>query len=215
MQGEGQRQEQTPLSAAAAGAPSYQSADNESAFICNICLEITTKDPVVTQCGHLYCWPCLYRWLNTQNTPCCPVCKAGVSRDNVIPLFVRGGEGQDPRSKTPGGGTSSAGGGAAAEESVPSRPGGHRPEPQQQQNAAGMQNINGQLNAQFGGMSFSAGFGFFPSLFGLQFQSFAPPVPPVPNDGSRPLTPDEVEQKMLSRFLLVLGTMVILGLIFF
>ena len=33
-----------------------------------------------------------------------------------------------------------------------------------------MTNINGQLNAQFGGMSFTAGFGFFPSLFGLQFQ---------------------------------------------
>jgi Ring finger domain len=59
---------------------SYQSAENESAFICNICLEITNKDPVVTQCGHLYCWPCLYRWLNTQQTPCCPVCKAGRAR---------------------------------------------------------------------------------------------------------------------------------------
>lgn len=59
---------------------SYQSAENESAFICNICLEITNKDPVVTQCGHLYCWPCLYRWLNTQQTPCCPVCKAGRPR---------------------------------------------------------------------------------------------------------------------------------------
>lgn len=43
---------------------------DDSAFICNICLEITNKDPVVTQCGHLYCWPCLYRWLNTQHTTC-------------------------------------------------------------------------------------------------------------------------------------------------
>ena len=45
------------------------------------------------------------------------------------------------------------------------------PGPVQQQTAgAGITNINGQLNAQFGGMSFTAGFGFFPSLFGLQFQ---------------------------------------------
>ena len=209
-----QKQESIPLTSegATTAVPSYQSADSESAFICNICLEITTKDPVVTQCGHLYCWPCLYRWLNTQNTPCCPVCKAGISRENVIPLFIRGAEGHDPRSKTPNAG---GGSGGLVEDNVPNRPGGHRPEPQQQTNAAGMHNINGQLNAQFGGMSFSAGFGFFPSLFGLQFQSFAPPISQIPNDGNRPLTPEELEQKMLSRFLLVLGSMVILGLLFF
>lgn len=31
-----------------------------SLFECNICLELA-RDPVVTLCGHLYCWPCLYR----------------------------------------------------------------------------------------------------------------------------------------------------------
>lgn len=29
-------------------------------FECNICLELA-QDPVVTQCGHLYCWPCIYK----------------------------------------------------------------------------------------------------------------------------------------------------------
>ena len=29
-----------------------------SAFQCNICLH-SAKEPVVTLCGHLYCWPCL------------------------------------------------------------------------------------------------------------------------------------------------------------
>lgn len=42
----------------------------------------------------------------------------GVSRDNVIPLFIRGSE-HDPRTKTP-----------VADEHVPNRPIGHRPEPQ-------------------------------------------------------------------------------------
>ena len=33
-----------------------------SPFDCNICLE-ALNEPVVTQCGHLYCWPCLYTWI--------------------------------------------------------------------------------------------------------------------------------------------------------
>lgn len=31
-----------------------------TAFQCNICYELA-KEPVVTLCGHLYCWPCVYR----------------------------------------------------------------------------------------------------------------------------------------------------------
>jgi E3 ubiquitin-protein ligase RNF5 len=92
-------------------------SDNESAFICNICLEVTYKDPVVTLCGHLYCWSCLYRWLNTQHTEC-PVCKANVSKDNVIPLFIRGTD-QDPRLIS-----------QSVDNTIPNRPGGRRPEAQ-------------------------------------------------------------------------------------
>lgn len=36
-------------------------ADQQAAaFECNVCLELASE-PVVTLCGHLYCWPCLYR----------------------------------------------------------------------------------------------------------------------------------------------------------
>lgn len=77
------------------GGATEGACDGESAFICNICLDITDKEPVVTQCGHLYCWTCLYRWLNTNHTTC-PVCKAGITQENIIPLFIRG-ENQDPR----------------------------------------------------------------------------------------------------------------------
>jgi RING-type zinc-finger len=35
--------------------------DDSAAFECNICYELS-REPVVTYCGHLYCWPCLYRY---------------------------------------------------------------------------------------------------------------------------------------------------------
>ena len=31
----------------------------DTMFECCICLE-TSKDPVVTTCGHLFCWACIY-----------------------------------------------------------------------------------------------------------------------------------------------------------
>lgn len=33
--------------------------NDDSKFECVICME-TAKEPVVTKCGHLYCWPCIY-----------------------------------------------------------------------------------------------------------------------------------------------------------
>lgn len=122
-------------------------ASVEQTFDCNVCLE-EVHEPVITQCGHLYCWPCLYRWLNTGHSTC-PMCKAGISEENVIPLFTRGSE-QDPRSKTAG---------------VPGRPNAHRPEV----SSFG----GGRQGAETTAQQMSTAYGFFPSLFGLQFQKFA------------------------------------------
>lgn len=70
---------------------------DESVFECNICLD-TAKDAVVSLCGHLFCWPCLHQWLETRPTrQLCPVCKAAISKDKVIPLYGRGSTKEDPR----------------------------------------------------------------------------------------------------------------------
>ncbi|XP_039040042.1 E3 ubiquitin-protein ligase RMA1-like [Hibiscus syriacus] len=72
--------------------------DTPSRFDCNICLD-SVQDPVVTLCGHLYCWPCIYKWLHLQTISTenqnprqqqCPVCKAEVSHTTLIPLYGRG-----------------------------------------------------------------------------------------------------------------------------
>jgi hypothetical protein len=57
----------------------------------NVLLQLASE-PVVTLCGHLYCWPCLYRWLQVQShCRTCPVCKAGVEKDKVRRARVHGG----------------------------------------------------------------------------------------------------------------------------
>merc|ERR1719463_697613 len=79
-----------------------EDAEADRAFECNICLDVA-RDAVVSMCGHLFCWPCLHQWLETRpNRQICPVCKAGISKDKVIPLYGRGNtDGKDPREKVP------------------------------------------------------------------------------------------------------------------
>lgn len=119
--------------------PPDQDTDTDDRFVCNICLD-PVHDPVTTLCGHLFCWPCLYRWLETQHTTC-PICLAGVSKENVIPLFIKGAE-MDPRNKS-------------QEEGIPNRPNAQRPEaPARNNNGLG---ANTMGNGQFAGLSFTAG----------------------------------------------------------
>jgi zinc-RING finger domain len=102
------------------GAPDKRNEDNfqmnnanlDARFSCNICFDAVIE-PVVTQCGHLYCWPCLYKWLEPGMYPAdrvrlslnpllstppdtsrqvCPVCKAGCSVNTIVPIYVRSAE---------------------------------------------------------------------------------------------------------------------------
>ncbi|XAR70043.1 Ubiquitin--protein ligase [Bertholletia excelsa] len=61
-----------------------------SVFDCNICLDLA-REPVVTCCGHLFCWSCLYRWLHVHSDANeCPVCKGEVTTKNLTPIYGRG-----------------------------------------------------------------------------------------------------------------------------
>ncbi|KAI6700067.1 hypothetical protein NL676_014391 [Syzygium grande] len=67
-----------------------------SFFDCNICLELA-RDPVVTCCGHLFCWPCLYRWLQIHaEIKECQGCKGEVTFKNVTPIYGRGNNIHEP-----------------------------------------------------------------------------------------------------------------------
>ncbi|KAI5345152.1 PREDICTED: E3 ubiquitin-ligase [Prunus dulcis] len=56
-------------------------------FDCNMCMKVA-REPVVTSCGHLYCWPCLYSWLNIYSAHReCLVCKSKVFDSLITPIY--------------------------------------------------------------------------------------------------------------------------------
>ncbi|KAG8597029.1 hypothetical protein GDO81_002150 [Engystomops pustulosus] len=169
----------------ASGSSNGEGSSQDSTFECNICLD-TAKDAVISLCGHLFCWPCLHQWLETRpNRQVCPVCKAGISRDKVIPLYGRGSTGQeDPREKTP------------------PRPQGQRPEPE---NRGGFQGFG----FGDGGFQMSFGIGAFP--FGMFATAFnindGRPPPAVPG------TPQYVDEQFLSRLFLFVALVIMFWLL--
>ncbi|XP_038690457.1 E3 ubiquitin-protein ligase RMA3-like [Tripterygium wilfordii] len=77
-------------------------------FDCNICLE-TAHNPVITLCGHLYCWPCIYKWLRVQGSSPdanhqkqdCPICKSNIALNTLVPLYGRGASPSESETKKP------------------------------------------------------------------------------------------------------------------
>eukprot|EP00770_Monocercomonoides_exilis_P012758 MONOS_12702.1-p1 / transcript=MONOS_12702.1 / gene=MONOS_12702 / organism=Monocercomonoides_exilis_PA203 / gene_product=unspecified product / transcript_product=unspecified product / location=Mono_scaffold00721:7722-8565(+) / protein_length=176 / sequence_SO=supercontig / SO=protein_coding / is_pseudo=false len=60
---------------------------NNCSFKCIICFDVPS-DPVLTQCGHLYCWNCLMEWLENRKT--CPLCNASCNINEIVPIHVKG-----------------------------------------------------------------------------------------------------------------------------
>lgn len=95
-------------------------------FECNICFEMA-DEPVVTSCGHLFCWPCLYQWLHVHSTHKeCPVCKGEVTEGNITPIYGRGNSTSDVEKKV-------ADDGNVSGPNIPARPHGNRLESFRQQ----------------------------------------------------------------------------------
>ncbi|KAJ7527398.1 hypothetical protein O6H91_03G129900 [Diphasiastrum complanatum] len=143
-----------------------QRSQGNASFDCNICLE-AANDPVVTVCGHLFCWPCLYKWLQCATCRDCPVCKAILHEKMVIPLYGRGNlEPVHGRTK--------------AFPDIPSRPVGRRPETvrsAQQYSSPGFFGYRASprssaSTARFNNFTMTVRFGFFP-LLTLQFNDFS------------------------------------------
>lgn len=167
------------------------SNEDSSAFQCNICYELA-REPVVTLCGHLYCWPCVYRWMQVQSTcRVCPVCKAGIDEDKVVPIYGRGAGSKDPREKT-------ANSKEEPVDTIPRRPAGQRPVPVQRN----------PVTSQTGNINTQPGIGIIPTLFGFQHG-------PGQGGYAEALTPEQQHQAFLSRLLLMLGSFVIMCLLLF
>ncbi|KAJ4848797.1 hypothetical protein Tsubulata_037234 [Turnera subulata] len=65
-------------------------SDVESIFDCNICL-VMAREPVLTRCGHMFCWPCFYQLSYVYaNVKECPVCMEEVKDTSIIPIYGNG-----------------------------------------------------------------------------------------------------------------------------
>ena len=115
-------------------------------FECSICLE-TAKEPVITKCGHIFCWPCLYEWFESKgNQTTCPNCKNPIHKDDIIPIYTKD------------------------ENKNNSKKGFDIPRPKAQRNN---NNNNNNNNSFFTNSNFNFGFGFFPfSGFNINFNNF-------------------------------------------
>lgn len=67
-----------------------KSSPNSTLFECTICLD-TAKEPVVTKCGHIFCWPCIYDWMKSKNGSAdCPNCKNRITQSDLTPIYTSG-----------------------------------------------------------------------------------------------------------------------------
>ena len=187
----------------------FRSPPRDDLFDCNICLE-TASEPVVTLCGHIYCWGCIYKWLEVQEGPQCPICKASIARERMVPIYGRGRAHIDPRSRE-------------VLDKIPTRPPGAGRTPATAP-AASEGTAGGSATAAVAHPPFSlaaatadSGFDVVAALFGLGVVHVTshPTAMSHPTQARGALSSEEEQQAILSRLLLLLGSFVILCLLIF
>ncbi|MCO5568414.1 hypothetical protein L7F22_022113 [Adiantum nelumboides] len=71
---------------AASGQSAVAGGGQLCSLSCAICLSGHIRSPVLTCCGHAFCWPCVYRWYSINQS--CPTCKGGLgSPADFTPIF--------------------------------------------------------------------------------------------------------------------------------
>jgi len=153
-------------------------------FACHICLD-TASEPIVTVCGHLFCWSCISQWLDMPGGNACPVCKAGLKKENMVPIYGKGGDNVDPRER-------------------PARPNAQRPE--RENNYNGFHHFNDGFSFSFGPAVFSTVLGM--QGFGTGFNFHA-------GGGVNPdnLTPEQLrqhEKEVFARMMFFMGLMILM-----
>ena len=171
------------------GAPtdSTEASDKESSsfFECNICID-TAQEAVVSKCGHLYCWPCIYQWMSQKpHNPTCPVCKGAISKDTLTPIYGKYANQSDPRNQ------------------APPRPQGRREEPAQQNNFE----FGGPFGNEF---TFQIGIGGFP--FGLFTNAFNHPGTGQNNQHAQ--NPEAAQERRLSKIFIYIAIIFIIWVLY-
>ncbi|XP_056644008.1 E3 ubiquitin-protein ligase RFWD3-like isoform X1 [Diorhabda sublineata] len=67
--------------------------DNEDGTLCPICLDNWTNSGdhriCALKCGHLFCYKCVYRWLDTQQEKSCPTCKKKACKSEIRFIYTK------------------------------------------------------------------------------------------------------------------------------